>query len=178
MKRRHLHEPIWRDTHLPSSLNPPHVLRRWLLDQGSLTRRLQCRCGSGGFRVELLSERLERPRVSEAALLGLAPRRLARVRQVYLCCGNRRWVYARTVIPQATLHGPNAGLTRLGTRPLGGFLFSHPQVSRGTLQLACARLRQAGPGAFGRRSLFYLRGRPLLVSEFFLDEFVQELDRA
>jgi chorismate--pyruvate lyase len=176
IKSRHFREPTWRATHLPSSLAPPPQLWSWLRDQGSLTRRLQGRCPTGGFNVEVVSERLERPRLSEATLLGLAAGRLAWVRQVYLRCGTRRWVYARTVIPVPTLRGANAGLIRLGTRPLGGFLFSHPQVRRGELQVARTGLPQAGT-VYGRRSLFFLRGRSLLVSEFFLDAFVQELTR-
>jgi len=175
MKRRHFREPAWRDNHLPSSLEPPHELWSWLRDHSSLTRRLQALCAGRGFRVEVIDERLHRPRRSEAVLLGLPPRRVAWVRQVWLCCGDQRWVYARTVIPVETLRGPNAGLTRLGNRPLGAFLFSHPRVRRGRMQVARGAVPEGSTPLFGRRSLFYLRGRPLLVSEFFLDAFLREL---
>jgi chorismate--pyruvate lyase len=175
MRSRHFHDPLWRGARSVPTLVPDPALRTWLTDDSSLSRRLQARCGAGRFNVEIISERLARPSRDEAAMLGLPQGRFARVRLVWLRCGATRWVYARTVIPMETLRGPNAGLTRLGSRPLGHFLFAHPQTRRGPLQITRTVLPGEGP-VFGRRSLFFLHGRPLLVSEFFLDAFVRGLD--
>jgi chorismate--pyruvate lyase len=174
---RHFREPAWHDPHQPSSRVPPARLRSWLLDGSSLTLRLQALCREG-FRVEVVSERSERPQLSEAAQLSISPHHLARVREVFLCCGDKRWVFARTVIPFDTLTGPNRRLARLGSRPLGAFLFAQPGVERGPLQVSwMAPSRKIGQsGIFGRRSRFLLRGRPLLVSEFFLPEFLESID--
>jgi chorismate--pyruvate lyase len=89
-------------------------------------------------------------------------------------------VFARTVIPRATLTGPRRRLTRLKTRPLGAVLFADPSMQRGPVEIARltprdklypVALRHLGrqpPEIWGRRSLFTLGGKPLLVSEIFL----------
>lgn len=172
MNRRRPSEPLWRDPRHPSSRLIPAPLRDWLLDESSLTRRLQHLCPDR-FGVELVSQRRERPTADEARLLGIPVHSRPLVRRVYLLCGESRWVAARTVIPESTLKGPNAPLARLGTMPLGTFLFRQPGVRRGPLQVTFGGHDWA-PGSWGRRSIFYLRDRPLLVSEFFLPAFMEE----
>ena len=65
--------------------------------------------------------------------------------------------------PLGTLTGRNQQLRRLGTRPLGAFLFRDPGLRRDEVRV----VRDAS-GHWGRRSRFLLRGRPLLVAEYFL----------
>ena len=94
-------------------------------------------------------------------------------------CGATPWVYARTVIPVQTLRGPQRRLAHLGSKPLGAALFADPNLGRGAVEVACLAAgeklfaRAVGEGIsteviWGRRSLFWLGGSPLLVSEFFL----------
>ena len=102
------------------------------------------------------------------------------VREVELLCGGVPWVFARTLIPARSLRGPVRRLTRLGTKPLGAVLFSDPKVERGRMQIAhlfprhplfssaVARLEQVPQDIWGRRTLYYLDRRPLLVNELFL----------
>lgn len=176
---KHSSEPVW---HAPRRLlrsAVPAPIWPWLLDASSLTRRLQQACG-GGFRVEVVSQRWELPLLSEARVLGIKAGRHALVREVRLLCGGRPWVFARTVIPAATLTGPQRRLGHLGTRPLGGLLFRDRSMRRGALEvariargqplfaLACAGLSAPPPSLWGRRSLFFLRDKPLLVCEMFL----------
>lgn len=176
---KHSTEPAW---HAPRRLlrsAVPAAIRPWLLDTSSLTRRLQQAC-DGGFRIQVLQQRWQRPLPSEARLLGIACRHHALVREVYLLCGDRPWVFARTAIPAATLTGRERRLGHLGSRPLGGLLFREPSMRRGVLEVACLmpgqplfRLACAGletPPAqlWGRRSLFFLHDKPLLVCEMFL----------
>ncbi|WJW75721.1 chorismate lyase [Thiohalobacter sp. IOR34] len=154
-------------------------LRRWLLDPASLTRRLQQAC-PGRFRVRLEFQGWARPLLDEAQALGMAPRQLALIREVHLLCDERPWVFARTVIPRRTLSGPQRRLARLGERPLGAFLFADPgmrrepveiaAIPRGTLTWAHAveGLERPPAQVWGRRSVFRLGGKPLLVSEIFL----------
>ncbi|VAX14279.1 Chorismate--pyruvate lyase [hydrothermal vent metagenome] len=151
----------------------------WLFDRGSLTRRLQMACPQD-FRVELVEQGWQRPMLNEAMRLGVSPDRLALVRQVYLFCHARPVVYARTVIPLSTLSGAERHLACLGTRPLGAVLFASPNMSRDEVEVACIRPAQriftpatqmlaSEPDAiWGRRSVFYLSHKPLLVSEVFL----------
>lgn len=167
-------EPRWHDgalirRHLPESL------RDWLLDDSSLTRRLQQAC-SGRFHVELISLGWERPLLDEAQAMRVPPWQRALVRQVRLWCDEQPWVFARTVIPMSSLRGAQRRLAHLGSRPLGAFLFADPALQRSPMQVAriCpgSRLLTAAapsPDAiWGRRSVFRLQGHPLLVSEFFL----------
>jgi chorismate--pyruvate lyase len=113
-------------------------------------------------------------------LLDLPHNRYALVRQVALLCADTPWVFARTVIPRLTLRGAQRRLARLGARPLGALLFADPTLRRGCVELARLEwgqplFREAaqffGPPPrhlWARRSLFYTRENPLLVSEIFL----------
>lgn len=173
-------EPVW----LPIRRLPrgavPAALRPLLYDVSSLTRTLQLSCGDG-FSVRLLRQRWERPLPSEAQLLRLRRGTWGLVREVQLRCGDAAQVFARTVIPAPTLVGKARRLRHLGERPLGGFLFAQRSLGRGELQVACLRpghplygravagLAEPPAAIWGRRSLFFLGRRPLLVSEFFLD---------
>lgn len=160
----------------------PAYLSDWLLDRASLTLRLQQLC-PGKFRVQVLSQVRGIPRLDEARALGMKPREMAIVRQVLLLCGGNPWIYARTVIPVSSLRGKLQRLAGLGTRPLGGVLFADPGMHRGTVELAeilpgqavfaaaTGHLRQRPAAIWGRRSVFRLSGKPLLVSEIFLPDF-------
>lgn len=105
---------------------------------------------------------------------------LALVRDVELLCDQVPWVFARTLIPISSLKGAAQRLTQLGEKPLGAVLFSDPKVIRGTTQVArlqprqplfetaCNNLHEKPQNLWGRRTLFYLEKRPLLVNEIFL----------
>ena len=151
----------------------------WLLDTASLTRRLVCAC-SGTFRVQLLSQAWPRPRRDEARARGRRARDRALVRQVRLLCDERPWVYARTLLPRTTLTGAERRLAHLKSRSLGAVLFADPTLQRERIEIAPLRPSDrlyalathgldAPPNAiWGRRTVFRLHGKPLLVSEFFL----------
>jgi chorismate--pyruvate lyase len=160
----------------------PPDLCAWLLDPESLTLRLQQLC-PGRFEVRVVSQQRGRPAHSEARALGMRNGSHALIRQVQLLCGGKPWIYARTVIPERSLRGRLKRLARLGTRPLGGVLFGDPGMRRGVVELACIRsgqalytaatahLRKQPPAIWGRRSVFTLARKPLLVSEVFLPDF-------
>lgn len=127
-----------------------------------------------------------RPNRDESMLLHLQPCELAYVREVLLTCNGRPVVFAHSVAGAAALRGPWAGLTRLGGRPLGEALFGNPRVVRGRLQYrrVDARhplLRQAvragvatsRAALWARRSLFFLRGHSLMVTEVFLPAILE-----
>ncbi len=149
-----------------------------------MTRRLQQAC-TQTFRVELLSQERDKPMQNEAQQLGLKSGRYALLRQVLLLCGERRWVFARTVIPLSTLQGRQRVLGHLGNRSLGAMLFADKSMQRGSLEVTCltkgarlfdtaTRLLKRKPQCiWGRRSVFYVENKPLLVSEFFLPELVE-----
>ena len=169
----------WRPGARWSRRAVPAGLWSWLMRTGSLTARLEKAC-AGRFRVRVLSQGWQRPRLDEwRALDGRAGER-ALVREVHLLCDGRPWVYARTVIPARSLRGAQRRLACLGERPLGAYLFAQPGLWRGPVELACIRRgsalyraalagsRARPPAIWGRRSVFRLSGRPLLVAEVFL----------
>jgi len=175
----HRAEPAW---HVASRLHRrgiPEPVLRWLLDPASLTRRIQSAC-PGSFRVEVLFQGWVRPQHNESRVLGMRQGSQGFVREVHLLCDGRPWVFARTVIPRTTLTGPRRCLTRLKSRPLGAVLFADPSMQRGPVEIAqltpCDKLYPAAiqhlvqrpETIWGRRSLFTLGGKPLLVSEIFL----------
>lgn len=172
-------ELVWTPARRLRRSEVPAERLAWLLDQASLTQRLICAC-AGRFHVEVLSQRRQRPLAHETRALGLRAGQYALVRQVYLYCDDMGWVYARTVIPLATLSGPQRRLAYRGNRSLGAMLFADPTMHRGEVeiaripgsdplfQLATARVSHRPDEIWGRRSTFYLSGKPLLVSEFFL----------
>lgn len=174
---KHRFEPAWRPTACLRHSVVSARLRSWLLDPHSLTRRLQQTC-PGRFSVEVVRESFAAPMLNEARVLGY-PRR-AWIREVRLLCDGVPWVYARTVIPHATLTGPQRRLRHLGNRPLGAMLFKEPGLRRDPLQVAALTPRHAlyhraaiaadDQTVWGRRSIFYLEGKPLLVSELFLPQ--------
>ena len=157
----------------------------WLCDQGSLTRRLVGLCGDH-FSVRVLSQQWVNPGVDEASLLKIQPRQKALLRQVQLLCGQDVMVYARSIIPLSTLQGPHRRLKHLGNKPLGGYLFANPGLQREQQQLATitpnnpmfatalSDSNQDCSCIWGRRSLFTLGEKSLLVSEFFLPELFQK----
>ena len=170
-------EPIW---HPVVRLRRGFVAapwRDWLLDGSSLTRRLIAICG-GDFQVEVTRQKWERPMRNEARALTIASDQHALVREVRLLCDGVPWVFARTVIPLATLRGRQKRLRYLGEKPLGAYLFADPRMRRASLEVAHIEpgqilFRRAASGSkaesiWGRRSLFLLSNKPLLVSEIFL----------
>ena len=152
----------------------------WLLDPGSLTRRLQQVCGR--FRVQVYRQAWARPTLDEARALGLRAGGRAWVREVHLFCDEQPCVFARTIIPAATVQGSLRRLTRLGNRSLGAVLFADKRLRRSAPEIAAITRRQrlfAAATAYsatqpnilwGRRSLFHLRDKPLLLSEIFLHD--------
>ena len=88
-------------------------------------------------------------------------------RKVILLGQGEPWVMAHSLVPQASLSGPLRWLPKLENRPLGAFLFRHKQLHRGVMELAPVR------DCWGRRSVFTLHGRSLLVAEFFLPALIR-----
>jgi chorismate--pyruvate lyase len=151
-------------------------LRAWLTDRGSLTSRIVARCPA--FSVKLLFQGRRRVSRDERFVSGGARRAL--VREVYLYCRRTPVVFAHSVLDARELRGTWRSLARLGTRPLGAALFANPLVRRYPLHYkrlnrghelhrrACKALGLHPEELWARRSLFMLKGSPILVTEVFL----------
>lgn len=174
-----LREPQWHPATAFFSRRAPAQFRPWLTDTDSLTKQLICHC-PGQFSVDVLRQYWAKPLASETTLLGIAAHSRAFIREVRLYCDQQGWVFARTVIPLNTLRGELQKLTQLGSQPLGAVLFSNHAIKRAPLEIA--RFNSGTPmyndavsnstenrELWGRRSLFLLGNKPLLVNELFLD---------
>lgn len=174
-------EPRWQ-IHTPfSRCGATDEQLDWLLDPSSLTRRLQQTC-SGQFRVVPVNQQWQRPQLNEAQALGIRPHERCFIREVHLMCDDRHRVFARTVIPVSTLTGNRRRLSRLGKKSLGAVLFADPGMQRSYIEVArlktgqtlfeaaVAPLSKRPSEVWGRRSVFFLDTKPLLVSEIFLPE--------
>ena len=177
-------KPLWRPRrHLPRGIVPPN-LSSWLFDTSSLTQRLRQAC-HGRFQVRVVSEAQARPLRDERVALEMRGHEGAVVRMVYLLCDGRPWVFARTVIPLRTLSGPQRRLAYLGSKPLGEMLFADKSMRRSEVEvarlaagstvfsMATQALEHAPDEIWGRRSVFHLQNKPLLVSEIFLPDLLE-----
>jgi len=151
-----------------------------ILDKGSLTHLLM-RASEGEFQVNVLKEAWQRPDFSERNCLKLKEREYASIREVELLCKGEGWVVARSVIPRSTLKGELKHLASLGNRPLGASLFKDSSLERTSFEISkfenCKSNSKALNRSFpltdkreswGRRSVFRLKGKSVLVAEIFL----------
>lgn len=151
----------------------PQAQRASLFNPASLTQRL-ITASQGNFSVKRLSQGFAKPSLSEAKALNINPGQYVLVREVLLLCYGKPWVYARTVIPHHSLTGPLRHLRHLQNRSLGAWLFKQPSLKRSEFAWAALKpcdlpkgLAKDGP-IYGRRSIFHLYNKPLLVAEMFL----------
>ncbi len=155
------------------------ALLPWLFDTSSLTARMICLC-DGKFSVKVISQRGQRISADESAVMLLRGTSSALVRKVLLCCDEQPLVYARTVIPASTIQGAQRRYANMGNRPLGAMLFADRTMRREVVQVAklpveneIYRYTKLKEGIWGRRSVFRVSEKPILVSEYFLPELIQ-----
>ncbi|MDP0560928.1 MAG: chorismate lyase [Candidatus Endonucleobacter sp. (ex Gigantidas childressi)] len=155
----------------------PEPMKDWLLDRGSLTKKLKEKyCGD--FTVSVIRHEWAKPSLSEQQFLGKNDNEF-NIREVLLICGGRPRVFARSVFPLCSVHGPNEELLKLGSKSLGEFLFPHKNLKRGAIELSKLPAsmfnkhldyQYTDETTWGRRSLFYINDKPISVYEFFLPE--------
>jgi chorismate--pyruvate lyase len=164
------------------SMHVPDEVLPWLFESSSLTARLIRMCPNQ-FRVEVISQLVSRPTLDEHRILNMRHGRSGLVRQVRLYCGKTAVVYARTVIPVSTIQGAQRCYANLGNRPLGAMLFADRTMQRDEVTVSKVQPGDALYAAtgekkgsiWGRRSIFRVGGKPLLVSEYYLPGLFQVL---
>tara|TARA_R110001592_G_scaffold362471_1_gene676381 strand:- start:22449 stop:22979 length:531 start_codon:yes stop_codon:yes gene_type:complete len=157
---------VWRSYRRVPVAKLPYNQRHWVLDRGSLTKRL-IHASKGDFKVKISRQSWALPSLDERKLLNLPMGQRALIREVSLLCGGIVWVKARSIIPLKSLTGAEQQLAHLGERPLGAFLFKSKTMKRGPLQIA-SFLNKDNKNVSARRSIFFLQNKPILVSEFFM----------
>lgn len=151
------------------------VQSEWLLETGSLTAKLKQRFSQ--FSVRVLSEKHITLSAQQANVLG-TEQQTALCREVILYGDEKPRVYAQSWIPLEQLTD-NSLFLNLGERPLGEFIFQHPNLVRedlmitqfsGSLQLhsLLQDLSLEIADVSARRSVFHLADLKLMVCEAFL----------
>ena len=168
----------WR----PSTINAlDDNLKDWLLDRESLTKRLVSSCDN--FRVQVLGQRLTTCQAYEANddILEGEP---VVAREVLLFCDETPHVFARSLLPVRSLTGEQAELAQLGNESMGQVLFNHPDLKRKCIEVASfdgqahfsSILSTFGLDCqqqlWGRRSVFLIDEKPLMVAEVFLPDAI------
>ncbi|WP_199609884.1 chorismate--pyruvate lyase family protein [Flocculibacter collagenilyticus] len=177
---QHINFPLslnneWTSDYARFELSPN--LADWLLHTGSLTERLKASCDV--FYVELLGQHQIQLSNNMQKLLDCDDEQ-ACLREVILRCDDKPIVYAQSLFPLSSLTGEQQRLAHLGHQPLGEVLFQDPSMQRQPFELATfdntsavAKLSNmlghtAVQPMFGRRSVFRVNHKPILVNEIFL----------
>ncbi|NPA72712.1 MAG: chorismate lyase [Gammaproteobacteria bacterium] len=171
---------FWKPARLIQRITPNRIIQTWLTTKNSLTLRIRQQCPE--MQVVVLSERTERPLLDESTALGLAENEPAWVRCVLLQCADKKWVYARTIIPHLTPDSPWVALQKLGDKPLGEVLFEQKSIERTPFEFSSQPLTDwpylsenlvdgtTKAKGYARRSTFTQADAPLLLTEVFLPE--------
>jgi len=159
----------------------PRQWQSWLSDTGSLTQKIEKAIGQK-LEVQVLRDCPQSLNSDESRYFHFKLRR-CRVREVLLCVNHVPLVMAHSVIPTPSSSGSNHAVLRLGTKPLGAVLFSKThQHSKSKPPRDIARLDKSSAlwkrcsknhpelssPLWARRTLYRLKGHPILVSEIFL----------
>ncbi len=172
-------EPDWKTNHPGTHRHIPDQAASWIYEPESITRRLRC-LYNNQVNVELLFHHHSMPFLSENKLLNQSSQHYSLIREVMLKSNNTPLILARTVIPINTLHGAQRILSRLGNKPLGEVIFSYPKLQRLEMQVCKIEASHWLPeitnrivlhqAIWARRTIYAIKNRQLLVSEFFLPE--------
>lgn len=156
---------VWQS---PAQCQSIDAARRAVLcDETSLTARLK-QLSEGDFTVEVLQEGWIhlKTRALLAAFGPVASGHRFWSRHVILRGRDEAWVMAHSLLPEHAVCSPLREVMDLQSRPLGEFLFQHPGLVRTNLEL----VKTTGD-TWGRRSLFSLYNKPIMVAEFFMQAF-------
>ena len=158
---------------------PAPLIRNWLFNEDSLTRRLT-RLSNDGFSVTPLCEGWQPLRDDECAALALAPDSIGWVREVYLRGRGQPWVFARSVAARSALQGDGLHMDELGSRSLGELLFCDQAFVRQAIEVChyprhWLHTADQVDGQWARRSRFDRGPLSVLVAEIFLPSFWRAL---
>ena len=159
----------------------PPQWQPWLSDTGSLTQRIEQVIGQK-LEVLVLRDCRQNLDSDESRYFHFKIKR-CRIREVLLCANGIPLVMARSIIPTMSSSGSNHAVLRLGKKPLGAVLFAKSRMhsrkkplreiarldKHSTLWKKCVQQYPELPSVtWARRTLYELKGHPLLVSEVFL----------
>jgi len=173
----------WKDTMLIGDTPVSGDLLACLLEPGSLIKHLE-KFSPREISLSLETQLWKKPHPDESKLLGLRSGGYSLLRETFLTCDAHPWVYARTIIPPHTLLGSRR-LAHWGNKPLGHYLFSDKLTYRGKIEIARIKTSnipydpiynlaiEEDHLLWGRRSIFYIKNKPLLLIEILLPEAIK-----
>jgi chorismate--pyruvate lyase len=170
-------EPLWLENRSGTRHTLPENVQSWTYEPGSLTQRLRDYYGNA-IGVKVLLQQWSTPFLSERRLLKLRENRYSLIREVLLHADGKPLILARTIIPAKTIKVAKSNLAHLGSRPLGEVIFSYPKLERIEMDVTLIDQPTWTPSAiaeanidqpvWGRRTVYAIAHRQMLVSEFFL----------
>ena len=181
MSRRNRLRSAWNRVDSGEVHRAPRQWQDWLNDSGSLTQKIEKAIGQK-LVVKVLRDCRQSLHPDEYHYFQNRTKH-CRVREVLLCANETPLVIARSIIPTLSSSGSNHSILRLGTKPLGAVLFSKTRMhSKIRPQRDIARIdrttslwqsfNKAGialpSSLWARRTLYHLKGHPILVNEVFL----------
>ena len=165
----------------------PRQWQPWLSDTGSLTQKIEQAIGQK-LEVVVLHDCRQNLNSDESRYFHCKIKR-CRVREVLLCVNQIPLVMAHSIIPTASSSGSNHAILRLGKKPLGAVLFAKTRMHSKKKPLReITRLDKNSPlwkkcfkqfptlpkAVWARRTLYMLKGHPLLVNEVFLPALLND----
>ncbi len=145
---------------------PDDYSKTWLLEQGSLSRRLANHCHS--LTVDLKSNYWVEPSHLSRSERDLLAEENCLLRKVVLKGDGYCWVIGRTLIPQSSIQDQAHNLEHQGEIPLGLTVFSADNVKRDALQVGWVETPEGR--LLARRSRLWMNNNPMLVAELFLSD--------
>ncbi|WP_413285589.1 chorismate lyase [Vibrio sp. MA40-2] len=152
----------WQDINLFKDSSD--ISLNWLLEKGSLSRRLEKQCQNLTVNVcfnEIISS--SHMTSEETSLLDNTS---CLLREVVLSGDDQKWLVGRTLIPEGSLDQQPCDLQKQGNTPLGLTVFSVESVRRDALQFGWITV--ANQRLVARRSRLWMNNKPMLVAELFL----------
>ena len=173
----HPHSTQWLPAERLGQLDVDPRMRAWLIGKGLISLRMKDACGER-YTARLVEQWTGLVSSELKACLKIGDS-AALFREVELSCADQVWVFAQSVIPDATLCA-HPWLAELGDSPLGELLATLSGVERSSYEyaripahdpLAARALRDAEiapAGLWARRARVQYRRVPLLSHEVFL----------
>lgn len=145
---------------------PDPNAKAWLLEQGSLSRRLSDNCQQ--LTVELLHNQWVESSFLDKSEYELLPTEPCLLRKVILQGDGKPWIVGRTLIPKSSVQDQSHNLELQGEIPLGLTVFSADNVKRDELLVGWAETPDGL--LLARRSRLWMNNKPMLVAELFLSD--------
>jgi len=158
----------WLDLDHAVLHSAPLIWQDWLSYPLSLTQYVEKRTQKS-VSIQVLTDENQLVLNDEQDLFMRSFRR-CRVREVYLCVDNIPVVFARSILPTSSCTGINRDLLQVGNKPLGDVLFKNGQAP-----ILLRQVTEIPRIGFGRRTLYQLRGHPILITEFFLPALLDKI---